>query len=227
VQLSHPERPGLVELHQVPVPYIIETLLPTVELRARSVPLPDLCSARAPCSTDLVLHNILHAMLQHRGYRLASLSLRDAFDLALMERRYGAGIDWPLIAARLASGPGGPAPFAFYTTGAREIFPTARLPQVAVEPRARLALWRWRRRRGAPPGRLLHAALRLGEYAQDVAGRLRHVPVERRRLISLACAPHRYPDHARRLFGIARDGLPFAFPGRRHGTDATPGRTSG
>jgi hypothetical protein len=205
--LAHPERPAMVELHRSPVPLPLEPLLPSLELQARAVPLPGLgaARARAPCPTHLALHNLLHAMLQHRCWRLANLPMRDALDLVLLDRRFGAAIDWETLAGRAAGAPGGRDALAFYTGAARAVFPAAGLPRFEPGWRARLALRRWRGRHGRPPGRLMFEAVRLAAFAEDLAWRLRHLPSERRRLGALALAPRRWPGYIRHRLAMARD----------------------
>lgn len=217
VKLVHKSRPGMLELHQWPVPFALEDLIAPRELIERAWRLADLGTARArmPCPTDLVVHNACHAMLQHRFHRLAELPLRDAHDLVLIAGRFRDAIDWPEVERRLARGPGGTGVWAFYATAANEVFPHARLPCGAPPSAARMALWRWRRRAGRPPPPSLHRALHLLEFAEDIAWRLRHVPSERRRLLGLLLAPHRYPNHARRFVQVAVGGHPTPFPGRR------------
>lgn len=57
---------------------------------------------RAPCPTDFVFHNILHAQVHFLGdfYR-GVLGLHQLYDLAVAMRRFGTAIDWPFIEARL------------------------------------------------------------------------------------------------------------------------------
>lgn len=57
---------------------------------------------RAPCPTDFVLHNVLHAQVHFLGdfYR-GVLDLHQLYDLAIAMRRFGSAIDWPFIEARL------------------------------------------------------------------------------------------------------------------------------
>jgi hypothetical protein len=57
---------------------------------------------RAPCPTDFVFHNILHAQVHFLGdfYR-GVLDLHQLYDLAVAVRRFGGAIDWPFIEARL------------------------------------------------------------------------------------------------------------------------------
>lgn len=56
----------------------------------------------APCPTDFVFHNILHAQVHFLGdfYR-GVLDLHQVYDLAIAMRRHGAAIDWELIETRL------------------------------------------------------------------------------------------------------------------------------
>ena len=208
--MTHPQRPAMVELHRAAVPLHLEPLLPSEELQADAVPLAGLGAsrARAPCPTHLALHNMLHAMLQHRAWRLANLPMRDAFDLVLIDRGLGAGLDWEAVARRAAGTPGGLQALAFYTGAAHAVFPAAGFPRFDPGWRSRLALRRWRGRRGQPPTRFMFEAVRVAAFAEDVAWRLRHMPSERRRLGALALAPGRWPGYLRHRLGIARDAHP-------------------
>jgi hypothetical protein len=148
---------------------------------------------------------MLHAMLQHRGWRLANLTLREALDLVLIDRRLGASIDWETVARRAAATTGGRKALAFYTSATRAVFPAATLPRFDPGWRARLALRRWRGRRGRPPAQLMFEAVRVAAFVEDVAWRLRHLPAERRRLGALALAPGRWPGYIRHRLAMVRD----------------------
>lgn len=57
---------------------------------------------RAPCPTDFVFHNVLHAQVHFLGnfYR-GVLDLHQLYDLAVAMRRFDSAVDWRLIDARL------------------------------------------------------------------------------------------------------------------------------
>lgn len=97
-----PNDPGAVDLHfeLVDPKYI----LPAGEIwqRARSAGV-DGHEFLVPSPTDLILHHVLHAQIHYLGnfYR-GVLDLRQLYEFATLTRRYGAEIDWPFIARRMA-----------------------------------------------------------------------------------------------------------------------------
>ncbi len=212
-RLLRSDRPALVELHQYPVPYHIEGLLPTREMLDRSQTLGALAPVRirVPCPEHLVLHNIIHAMLHHRGFQLAEVSLRDALDLAFLARTYSGQFDWNELIRRMATGRESASALEFYIAACRSLLPEAPLPDVPAGKRAQAALRRWRRRRGVPASRLAHLSMRTRELAQDLSWRLMHVPDQRRRLLDIFLTPRRYPERARHFADAIRYGVvPFA-----------------
>lgn len=216
VRLLRPNRPAFVELHQYPVPYHIEGLLPTQEMLDRSRTLSALAPARirVPCPEHLVLHNIIHAMLHHRGFQLAEVSLRDALDLALLTRTYSGEFDWNELIQGMSMERDGASALEFYIVACRSLLPEAQLPDVRAGSRAQAALRRWTHRRGSPASRLDHLAMRARELAQDLSWRLKHVPDQRRRLLDIFLDPRRYPERARHFTDALRYGV-VPFSGRR------------
>ena len=196
---------------------------------ARSRALDALAPARVrvPCPEHLVLHNVVHAMLHHRGFRLSEVSLRDALDLALLARSFGDDLDWAAIGRRMATEPDGAAALEFYLGVCRALLPEAPLPDLAPGPPARAALRRWRRRRGGHASRLAHAVdADAASSSQDLSWRLRHVPDQRRRLLAIFLTPRRYPGTGAasgRRAAIRRDPAagPAGGPARRPGPDLT------
>jgi hypothetical protein len=98
---ARPGDPGSVDLHiEIVDP---AHLLPAHEVWQRGI-------ARtiegiryvAPCSTDRVLHNLLHAQLHHLGnfYR-GTLQVQQVYELVHLARDFGSTIDWPFIEQRL------------------------------------------------------------------------------------------------------------------------------
>ncbi|MBE0532485.1 MAG: nucleotidyltransferase family protein [Rhodospirillales bacterium] len=99
---TRPDDPGAVDLHfeLVDPKYI----LPAGEIwqRARSASV-DGHEFLVPSPTDLMLHHVLHAQIHYLGnfYR-GVLDLRQLHEFATLTRHYGAAIDWPFIARRMA-----------------------------------------------------------------------------------------------------------------------------
>ena len=215
-RLLRSDRPALVELHHYPVPYYFEGLLPTWEMLVRSQALTALAPARIriPCPEHLVLHNIIHAMLHHRGFQLSEVSLRDAFDLGLLARTYSDELDWNEIIQRMATGRDSASALEFYIVACRSLLPEVPLPDVRAGSRAQAALRRWMRRRGSPASRLAHLSMRARELAQDLVWRLLHEPEQRRRLLDILLTPRRYPERARHFVDALRYGV-VPFPSRR------------
>ncbi len=216
VKLVDPDRPAIVELHQSAVSLAIEPLLPREEVLRRSVRLggPSGAFGRAPCPETLVVHNVLHAMLQHRFYRQAELPLRDALDLVHLARRFAADLDWAAIERRFAFSPFRGGELAFYLAATRAVFPDAPLDVPPPTGASARKLARWRRRGGRPPSPTVRRIAFLQEHLGDRLWRLRHVEGEPRRVLGALARLHRYPRYASDLLGIARGGPPTASAGR-------------
>ena len=100
-ELRRPHDPAALDLHVELVDP--KHLLGAEEVWTRSEPHEHEGVAwRAPCPTDFVFHNILHAQVHFLGdfYR-GVLDLHQLYDLAIAVRRFGATIDWPFIETRL------------------------------------------------------------------------------------------------------------------------------
>ncbi len=99
---TRPNDPGAVDLHFELVDP--KHILPAGEIwqRARGACV-DGREFLVPSPTDLVLHHVLHAQIHYLGnfYR-GVLDLRQLYEFATLTRRYGAQIDWPFIARRMA-----------------------------------------------------------------------------------------------------------------------------
>ena len=122
MKLAHPRRPAQVELHHPAVPGHLAGPLPAAAMRADAVAVPLLPGATVPCATDLVVHNVIHAMLHDWNLRMAEMPMRDALDLALIARE--PGVSWEAVEARMARAPSGAAALGFYLAAARETFPS-------------------------------------------------------------------------------------------------------
>ena len=208
------DRPGLIELHQAPVAFRLAPALDARTLLHRAVPVVGRPEVRVPCPDDLVLHAILHTMLQDHHFRLSELPLRNAVDLDLIGRRY-AGLDWPAIRSRLDRVAKGRDAFAFCLLATREALGAAHLPAPAAGPQAARRLAVWRRRRDEPAPRLASGLAFLSAYARDCLWRLRNVPDERRHLLRLALSPTAYPAILRSLATVAAEGPPATSRGAR------------
>lgn len=163
VKLAHPCRPAQVELHHPAVPGHLAGPLRPDEMRARAVPVAALAGAAVPSATDLVIHNVIHAMLHDRNLATAELPLRDALDLALVAR--GGAVDWDEVVSRMPLAPQGTAALGFMLAASREVFPWAGLPEVPVPGAAARALSAWRDRRGRPTGRVRRRLANVAEHS--------------------------------------------------------------
>lgn len=216
-KLMRPDRPAMIELHQFPVPINLEHLIPTRELLdgAQLLASAAPARARAPRPEHLVLHNVIHAMLHHRGFALAEVSLRDALDLALLFRSFGPDLDRSAAMQRLAAHPETAAATEFYFGVCNVLLPDAGLPAPTPGPAALSALRRWGRRGGSAAPRRARVLLRLREFVQDVSWRLRHVPEQRRRFLAILLTPRRYGERLGHLVDALRYGV-IPHPRRRH-----------
>lgn len=206
VRLLRSDRPGVIELHQAPVAFTLAPALPAEALLARAVEArPGL---RVPCAEDLVVHAVIHALLQDHGFRLAQLRLADALDLVRLAERDADTLDWDTVAARLDRLPDGRDALAFALHAAGDSL-AAPLPRPVPSARAARQIDAWCRRAGAPAGAWARGAAFLGVYARDLLWRLRNVPGQRRRLLARVAAPAAV---LRNLAAIAADGPP-ATPG--------------
>jgi hypothetical protein len=55
------------------------------------------------CPDDCVMHNIIHAQIQHGLHEKGLADLRQMADLALLIDKYGGAINWPEISSRFAA----------------------------------------------------------------------------------------------------------------------------
>ena len=142
---------------------------------------------RIPSAADLVVHNVVHAQLQHQGYRRAELMLRDAHDLVLALGAVPA-CERAALGARLGAIAGSAS--GFYVGQALALFGQPPLPGLPRGPAVRWRTWRWRRH---ARGRLL-AFLILPEAAAFLRTRLRELltPRGRQRLGPLLLRPGRW-----------------------------------
>lgn len=93
--------PGSVDLHTELVDPA--HLLPAAEVWQRGTTRTvDGTRYLAPCGTDRVLHNLLHAQLHHLGnfYR-GTLQVQQVHELVHLARHFGPAVDWPFIEQRL------------------------------------------------------------------------------------------------------------------------------
>lgn len=163
VKLVHPERPGQVEVHHPAVPWHLSAALPPEAMRVRAVAAPGPDGAAVPCATDLVVHNLLHAMLHDWNLAMAELPMRDGLDLALLAQT--GEVDWQEVAARVALVPHGAAALGFCLAAAREAFAWAPLPEMPLTGAAARALRAWRDRRGRPTGRVRRRLANVAEHS--------------------------------------------------------------
>ena len=163
VKLVHPHRPAQVELHHPAVPAHLAGPLVAAAMRADARPVAALPGAAVPTTTDLAIHNVLHAMLHDWNLAMAELPLRDALDLALLAR--DPALEWDAVVARIARAPHGSAALAFCLAATREAFPWAELPALPVTGAAARALRAWRDRRGRPTGRVRRRLANVAEHS--------------------------------------------------------------
>lgn len=222
-RLIRPNRPAVIELHQFPVPLHLEHLIPTRELLdgARLIASVAPVRGHAPSPEHLVLHNVVHAMLHHRGFALAEVSLRDALDLAQLFRSFGSELDRLGVMQRLANHTGTAAATEFYLCVCRALLPTAGLPVLRPGPAAQAAFRRWERRGGSAAPPRDHVMLRFREFVHDLSWRLRHVPEQRRRFLAILLTPRRYRERLGHLADALRYGV-IPYPRRRDGGAEPP-----
>jgi hypothetical protein len=58
----------------------------------------------APCGTDRIMHNLLHAQIHYLGnfYR-GELQVQQLYELAALARRFGPAVDWPFVQRRMGA----------------------------------------------------------------------------------------------------------------------------
>lgn len=94
--------PGTVEVHRYPVPTRHSNTLPTDRVWRHCTFLSRSGAEFAvPAPTVRALHNILHSAVADRSYSRGELSLRSAYELALIHSNFGQAIDWMEIQQRL------------------------------------------------------------------------------------------------------------------------------
>lgn len=161
VKLAHPGRPAQVELHHPAVPGHLAGPLPPMPMRVSAVPVG---GAAVPSASDLVIHNLLHAMLHDWNLALAELPLRDGLDLALVAQT--GAVDWDDVARRMTLAPHGAAALGFAVAACREAFPWAvELPDLPLTGEAGRALRAWRDRRGRRTGRVRRRLANVAEHS--------------------------------------------------------------
>jgi hypothetical protein len=185
IQLIHPQWAALVEVHRWPLPLRFEDMLSTKDVLRRSevVAAGSAQPIRVPAASDLVVHNVAHAMLHDRDNDIPELRLRDAFDLAVMSLRLEDRIDWAEVEHRFGHGDSARRALAFFLAATRSTFPVANLPAPACSPALRNALARWRRRDGRRHPTLHDRFDNLAEHARAASKRLMTDPTARRRCL--------------------------------------------
>jgi hypothetical protein len=120
--LVHGAWPAAVEIHKETVSHLYRRALPAEALvrRARAVTLEERRFG-LPCPEDLIVHNIVHSQLANRHFWSAELSLRDAYDLVLLTRRFGKDLDWARLSRRLARDVGS-GKVGFYVRQSHRLF---------------------------------------------------------------------------------------------------------
>lgn len=169
-KLTHPERPAQVELHFPAVPAHLAGGLPPRAMRAEAIDVRELPGAATPTANDLLIHNIIHAMLHDWNLHMADVPMRDALDLVLVAR--DPEVSWDKVAERMKRVPNGRAALAFYLAAAREAFPWSNLPEVRCTGFAERSLRAWRNRRGRPTGRVRRRLANLVEHSDRAWRRL-------------------------------------------------------
>jgi len=98
---ARPNDPGSVDLHTELVDP--SYLLPASEVWSRAER-REIEGVRyvAPCATDRIMHNLLHAQIHHLGnfYR-GELQVQQIYELAALARCFGPAVDWRFVEQRL------------------------------------------------------------------------------------------------------------------------------
>jgi hypothetical protein len=97
VVLCHPERVASIDLHHDLGP---QRHVLAAEEAMRRAEKAGAFSVRRLSPTDRAIHNIYHAQIQNRNYRLAILSLHQLCNFGLLVGRYGSEIDWDIVSRR-------------------------------------------------------------------------------------------------------------------------------
>jgi hypothetical protein len=120
--LVHAAWPAAVEIHKETVSHLYRRALPAeaVARRARTMTIAGR-RIGVPCAEDLIVHNIVHSQLANRNFWSAEFSLRDAYDLVLLTRRFGNELNWARLGRRLDRDVGG-GKVGFYVRQTHRLF---------------------------------------------------------------------------------------------------------
>jgi hypothetical protein len=186
--LVHPAWPAAVEIHKETVSHLYRRALPAEAVAQRACTLTiEGGRVALPCPEDLIVHNIVHHQLANRNFWSADLSLRDAYDLVLLIRRFGRDLDWPRLSERLSRDVGS-SKVGFYVRQAHRLFglrPYAPLPR-SISIRMVEARWAVHAAGWFP---WLRRATRLLAYQTQACARLVSSAAERRRLVRRLFTP--------------------------------------
>lgn len=180
--LIHASWPAAVEIHKETVSHLYRRALPAeaVAQRARTITIEGGRIA-LPCPEDLIVHNIVHHQLANRNFWSAELSLRDAYDLVLLIRRFRKELDWPRLSKRLSRDVGS-SKVGFYVRQTHRLFglrPPAPLTH-SISIRMVEARWAVHAAGWFP---WLQRATRLLAYQTQACARLIASAAERRRFV--------------------------------------------
>ena len=101
VVLWHPERGASIDLHHDLGPQ--RHVLAAAEANGRAER-AGAFPVRRLSPTDRAIHNIYHAQIQNRNYRLAILSLHQLCNLGLLIEGHGSRIDWDFVTHQFERG---------------------------------------------------------------------------------------------------------------------------
>lgn len=102
VLFVRPGGPAPIEVHVDLGEECVRRVLPRSEAWQRSTALAfGALRARAPSSTDQVLHNVLHSAVQDLNHAVGGLPLRQFVDLAGLVNAHADAIDWGMVERRM------------------------------------------------------------------------------------------------------------------------------
>lgn len=196
--LARGSDPALIELHRKVVEPRWARALPAEEVIAAASPATiGSGEALAPAPMHLMLHNVVHGQLTSGRYFSAELSLRDALDLVLIQRRWPEAIDWPALVEHLRAHRGEGA-LAFHVGEACRLLHAPVPDGLPATAGARFARWRFRRHLQGRQIWLQRLARGLA-YEWTALQILLDNPTERRRLVRKVSTPAWYRYHASKV----------------------------
>lgn len=98
---ARPNDPGSIDLHTELVDQ--SYVLPASEVWGRAEP-REASGVRyfAPCATDRIVHNLLHAQIHHlANFYRGELQVQQVHELVALARYFGPAVDWPFVQQRM------------------------------------------------------------------------------------------------------------------------------